>query len=229
MAWETVPPPNYAAFDNSAIVGNALGNLVSNYQQAQQGQQRTQANDLRNQQDKMLLDQSKAFAGGVPMKNGMPDWPKIAAVQAEKGNVNALAALAPYIQHQQDIEGANAPDQFFPGGRGTVDGRRRPRFHAWLEPRASPSTICARSKYEDAATSNGERRHRVFSADHRPYMARSMPRRPALSWPNILLQSTAPYAVQAAVAQEDSNQSMGAEDSRGSQRQVPRSSTSTKL
>ena len=116
MAWETVPPPNYAAFDNSALVGNALGNLVSNYQQAQQGQQRTQANDLRNQQDKMLLDQSKAFAGGVPMKNGMPDWPKIAAVQAEKGNVNALAALAPYIQHQQDIEGANAPDQFFPGG-----------------------------------------------------------------------------------------------------------------
>ena len=84
MAWETVPPPNYAAFDNSPIVGNALGNLVNNYQQAQQGQQRTQANDLRNQQDKMLLDQSKAFAGGVPMKNGMPDWPKIAAVQAER-------------------------------------------------------------------------------------------------------------------------------------------------
>ena len=25
MAWETVPPPNYAAFDNSSIVGNALG------------------------------------------------------------------------------------------------------------------------------------------------------------------------------------------------------------
>ena len=57
MTWETVPAPNYAAFDNSPIVGNALGNLVSNYQQAQQGQQRTQANDLRNQQDKMLLDQ----------------------------------------------------------------------------------------------------------------------------------------------------------------------------
>ena len=123
MAWETVPPPNYAAFDNSSIVGNALGNLVNNYQQAQQGQQRTQANDLRNQQDKMLLDQSKAFAGGVPMKNGMPDWPKIAAVQAEKGNVNALAALAPYIQHQQDIEGANAPDQFFPGGSSGLNRR----------------------------------------------------------------------------------------------------------
>ena len=102
MAWETVPAPNYAAFDNSALVGNALSNLVGNYQQAQQGQQRTQANDLRNQQDQMLLDQSRAFAGGVPMKpDGTPDWPKIAEIQAEKGNINALSALAPLIQDQQ--------------------------------------------------------------------------------------------------------------------------------
>jgi Lysozyme like domain len=109
MAWDTVPAPNYAAFPND--VGNALGGLVSNYQQAQQGQQRTQANDLRNQQDKMLLDQSKAFAGGVPMTpGGTPDWSRIAEIQAEKGNINALGQLAPLIQGQQNLQGANAPD-----------------------------------------------------------------------------------------------------------------------
>jgi hypothetical protein len=36
MAWDTVPAPNYAAFQSDAI-GNALSNLVGNYQQAQQG------------------------------------------------------------------------------------------------------------------------------------------------------------------------------------------------
>jgi hypothetical protein len=61
MAWDTVPPPNYAAFDSGAI-GNALSNLVGNYQAAQQGQQRTRANDLRNQQDQILLNQQPLLA-----------------------------------------------------------------------------------------------------------------------------------------------------------------------
>ena len=123
MAWETVPAPNYAAFDNSALVGNALGNLVSNYQQAQQGQQRTQANDLRNQQDKMLLDQSKAFAGGLPMNpDGTPNYSAIMKTLAEKGDINAVGSLAPIIQQQQNLQGANAPDRFFGGGGGTGIG-----------------------------------------------------------------------------------------------------------
>jgi Lysozyme like domain len=47
-------------------------------------------------------DQSRAFAGGVPLlPNGMPDWSKIGTVEAEKGNINALSALAPLIQDQQ--------------------------------------------------------------------------------------------------------------------------------
>jgi Lysozyme like domain len=101
MAWDTVPAPNYAAFESNAI-GNALSNLVGNYQAAQQGQQRTRANDLRNQQDQLILDQSKAFAGGVPMTPaGTPDWSKIGTMEAERGNVNALSALAPLIQQEQ--------------------------------------------------------------------------------------------------------------------------------
>ena len=119
MAWETVPAPNYAAFRSDAL-GNALGNLVSNYQQAQQGQQRTQANDLRNQQDKMLLDQSKAFAGGLPMNpDGTPNYSAIMKTLAEKGDINAVSSLAPILQQQQNLQGANAPDQFFPGGGGS--------------------------------------------------------------------------------------------------------------
>lgn len=119
MTWETVPAPNYAAFDNSNVVGNALGNLVSNYQQAQQGQQRTQANDLRNQQDKMLLDQSKAFAGGLPMNpDGTPNYSAIMKTLAEKGDINAVSSLAPILQQQQNLQGANAPDPIL-GGAGT--------------------------------------------------------------------------------------------------------------
>jgi Lysozyme like domain len=115
MAWDTVPAPNYATFPND--VGNALGNLVGNYQQAQQGQQRTRENDIRTQQDQMLLDQSKAFAGGVPTKpDGTPDWSKIAEIRAEKGDINALSELAPLIQGQQNLQGANAPDPTQGGG-----------------------------------------------------------------------------------------------------------------
>ena len=197
MAWETVPPPNYAAFDNSALVGNALGNLVSNYQQAQQGQQRTQANDLRNQQDKMLLDQSKAFAGGVPMKNGMPDWPKIAAVQAEKGNVNALAALAPYIQHQQDIEGANAPDQFFPGGGGAATGGVDP-VSTVVGAESSGQNIP--QQIHDANTDKGTPAQGFFQIidptwrEYAPQAGVDLAKYPSAI--------DAPYAVQAAVAQK---------------------------
>jgi hypothetical protein len=127
MAWDTVPAPNYAAFDNSPIVGNALSNLVGNYQQAQQGQQRTQANDLRNQQDQMTLNQSKAFAGGVPMNpDGTPDWSKIAEIRAEKGDINALGELAPLIQGQQNLQGITGVDQSPGGGHRAADRQREP-------------------------------------------------------------------------------------------------------
>ena len=115
--WDTVPAPNYAAFDNSGMLGNALGSLVSNFQQAQQGQQRTQANDLRNQSDQMLLQQQKAFAGGVPMNpDGTPNYSAIMKTLAEKGDINSISALAPIIQQQQNLQGANAPDPILGGG-----------------------------------------------------------------------------------------------------------------
>src|SRR5208282_434840 len=98
MAWDTIPAPNYPTTSNASQLGNALANLVGDYQQAQQGQQRTQANDLRNQQDQMLLDQARAFAGGVPMlPNGMLDLPQIQKTLLEKGDLNSISALMPLI------------------------------------------------------------------------------------------------------------------------------------
>src|SRR6185437_10543439 len=116
MAWESAPPPNYPALQPYWF-GNVLGNLVNNYQQGQQGQQRTQANDLRNQQDQMLLNQQKAFVGGVPTNpDGTPNYSAIMKTLAEKGDIGAISSLAPIIQQEQNIQGANAPDQFFGGG-----------------------------------------------------------------------------------------------------------------
>ena len=119
MAWDTVPAPAYPT-PNPYYVGNALGNLVSNYQQAQQGQQRTQANDLRNQQDQQILNQSKAFAGGLPTNpDGTPNYSAIMKTLAEKGDINAIGSLAPILQQQQNLQGANAPDPIFGVGGGS--------------------------------------------------------------------------------------------------------------
>src|ERR1700734_3831122 len=119
MAWDSVPAPNYAAFDSGAI-GNALSNLVGNYQAAQQGQQQTRQNDFRLKQDQMLLDQSKAFAGGVPMNpDGTPNYSAIMKTLAEKGDINSIGALAPLIQQEQ--WGQNrAPSSAWGGGGGAA-------------------------------------------------------------------------------------------------------------
>jgi hypothetical protein len=90
MAWATEPSPSPAAYPspNPFYLGNALSNLVSNYQQAQQGQQATQQNNLRLQQDQQLLDQSKAFAGGLPTNpDGTPNYSAIMKTLAEKGGI----------------------------------------------------------------------------------------------------------------------------------------------
>ena len=92
----------------------------------------------------MLLDQSKAFAGGVPMNpDGTPNYSAIMKTLAEKGDINAVGSLAPIIQQQQDMQGANAPDQFFPGGADPArpSTRWRQTSPRALRPRASPIPI----------------------------------------------------------------------------------------
>jgi hypothetical protein len=125
MAWATEPSPNPASYPspNPFYVGNALANLVSNYQQGQQGQQATQQNNLRLQQDQQLLDQSKAFAGGVPTNpDGTANYSAIMNTLAEKGDINAISQFAPIIQQQQQINSANAPSPLWGGGGSGAGG-----------------------------------------------------------------------------------------------------------
>src|SRR6185312_3587340 len=69
--------------------------------------------------DKMLLSQEKAFVGGVPTNpDGTPNYSAIMKTLAEKGDIGAISSLAPIIQQEQNIQGANAPDPFFGGGGG---------------------------------------------------------------------------------------------------------------
>jgi hypothetical protein len=124
MAWGTEPSPSPSAYPspNPFYVGNALANLVSNYQQAQQGQQATQQNNLRLQQDQQLLDQSKAFAGGVPTNpDGTTNYSAIMNTLAEKGDINAISQFAPLIQNQQ-WQNAAASDSGFGGSSGGGGG-----------------------------------------------------------------------------------------------------------
>ena len=99
--WETTPAPNYPK-PNYEAFGNALSNLFTNYQQSQENQQQIDINKLRQQRERQLLDQSKVFAGGVPMnKDGTPDYSQIMQSLARAGDVNAIGELAPAIQTQQ--------------------------------------------------------------------------------------------------------------------------------
>lgn len=113
---ESVPPPQYPTL-NPNVLGNALANLVGNFQQAQQGQQRTQANDLGLQQERMRLDQAKAFAGGLPMNpDGTPNYSAITKTLAEKGDIGAIGGLGQLLMQERNFEGANAPDPLLGGG-----------------------------------------------------------------------------------------------------------------
>ena len=158
MAWETVPPPNYAAFDNSAIVGNALGNLVSNYQQAQQGQQRTQANDLRNQQDKMLLDQSKAFAGGVPMNpDGTPNYSAVMKMR-KRETLTRSARWRRFIQHQQNIKGRTRRTSSLPAAGERAGRTSTPVAGSWALERKAVSVDncrCGKRRGQSAVGDKG--------------------------------------------------------------------------
>jgi hypothetical protein len=206
MAWATEPSPNPASYPspNPAALGNALSNLVSNYQQAQQGQQATQQNNLRLQQDQQLLDQSKAFAGGVPMNpDGTINWQSVATTRAEKGDVNALSSLAPIIQQQQNLQGANAPDPIIGGGGspaptgsdplGVVVGAET----GGKNEQQSPSTKDVNNNYGAGGGTPAEGYFQIIDPTWREYAPKAGV--DVEKYPSAI---DAPYAVQAAVAQQ---------------------------
>jgi hypothetical protein len=120
MAGDFVSAPRYPSPDYTAF-GNALGNLVNDYQSAQDNAQRVEQSKLRTQQDQLLLDQQRAFVGGVPLgPDGRPDINKIMSVLAQKGNPNAISSLYPLVQRDQELQPTPlSPDaQRFLGGGG---------------------------------------------------------------------------------------------------------------
>ncbi|MBV8474513.1 MAG: hypothetical protein JO107_10240 [Hyphomicrobiales bacterium] len=97
-----VPSPNYPA-PNYAAFGQTLGNLANVYREGQAQQQQ--------------LDQSKAFQNGLPTDaNGNPDYAAIMRVLAQKGDINAIPALAGPAQTQLQMNQAQQVSPLLSGG-----------------------------------------------------------------------------------------------------------------
>jgi hypothetical protein len=208
MAWATEPSPSPAAYPspNPFYLGNVLANLVSNYQQGQQGQQATQQNDYRLKQDQQLLDQSKAFADGVPKNpDGTTNISAVMDTLAEKGDTNAISALLPLIQQQQNLQGANAPDPILGGGSigataptgsdpvGVVVGAET----GGKNEQQSPSTKDVNNNYGAGGGNPAEGYFQIIDPTWREYAPKAGV--DVDKYPSAI---DAPYAVQAAVAQQ---------------------------
>lgn len=122
--YEVVPSPSYPT-PNYQAFGQAIANLPNDYYQGQQRQQQ--------------LAQQQAFANGIPMKNGLPDFAAMAKRFGELGNPDAALKL---LQMGQQ-EGQFAPP--FPasgpaGQASPVDpGMLPPANAATARPTVSPS------------------------------------------------------------------------------------------
>lgn len=74
-----------------------LVNAVQTFQNAQQNQQKTQANQN-------ALNLAQTFKNGLPMNpDGTPNYAAMAQMLARNGNPNAAVQLAPQIQAQQPV------------------------------------------------------------------------------------------------------------------------------
>lgn len=97
-----VSGPSPASYAAGLMDFSALGNLYKDYQQGQLTDQQKQLNQQKLQQGQQQLDLGNAFKEGIPRDaQGNPDYQKIAAVLAQKGDIGALTQLAPLIQQSQ--------------------------------------------------------------------------------------------------------------------------------
>jgi hypothetical protein len=123
-------------------------------------EQATQQNNLRLKQDQQLLDQSKAFAGGLPTNpDGTPNYSAIMNTLAEKGDVNAISQFAPILQQQQNTQGANAPDPILGGGSSGGGGSGAnvspPAPGPWSGNAFLSTTVAAESEGNNSAVGDG--------------------------------------------------------------------------
>jgi hypothetical protein len=86
-------PPNISQWLSSFLSGS-IGDLPQDYYQGKFNAQKGQENDL-------ALQQQRAFSGGLPTDaQGNPDYRKIVQMLAQKGDINAITQLAPYVKDQ---------------------------------------------------------------------------------------------------------------------------------
>jgi hypothetical protein len=108
---EFVPSPRYPSPDYAGF-GNVLGNLYTTYQDSQR---KTQDID----QNKLKLDQQRAFAGGLPTDaNGNTDWVQALRMLVQKGDLGAISSLANLEQSRQSNATFNAELPGLIGGNG---------------------------------------------------------------------------------------------------------------
>jgi hypothetical protein len=112
--------PSYPTPDFGAL-GQAIGNIPANMRRAQ-------ADELALQEAQMQLQQQQAlqgaFAGGLPMANGQPDYAQIMQKLAQAGDTASIARLAPALLEQQQLTQAAAPSPLFGGA--AVPGAAQP-------------------------------------------------------------------------------------------------------
>ena len=122
----TYPTPNWDNF------GQQLGNIPADMQ-------KQQFLALAQQQEQMQLDQQRklqeAFAGGLPMENGQPNWAQALQKYAQAGDTASVAKLAPLAMEQRQIDQAAAPSPLFggaggPGGQPAASGDELSKLEA---------------------------------------------------------------------------------------------------
>src|ERR1700692_4894886 len=95
-----VPPTS--AYGPPQVDFSQLGNLVTDFQNAGLSEQQKKLKQQRSQQLQQQLDLATTFSGGLPTDaQGNPDYRKITAMLAQKGGINQIGELAPYVQVQQ--------------------------------------------------------------------------------------------------------------------------------
>lgn len=96
-----VAVPSTASYAAPQVDFSWLSRLPQLYRQAQLDQQQKQLNDLKLQQEQQQSNLSRAFSGGLPMKNGAIDYAQVANTLARLGDINAVTQLYPAIEGQQ--------------------------------------------------------------------------------------------------------------------------------
>ena len=99
---------------------------------------RRKQNQFQDQQNQNTTQQQQAFKNGIPLDaNGNPDYRAITQMLAQKGDINAISQLAPYVQFQGASTQASQPDPMLANLPG---GGQQPQSAPAPQPQKTPAT-----------------------------------------------------------------------------------------